>query len=64
MNNNCFYNIYRFSANCLCSNSALNNDQKVSNTNCDATCIGDSSKTCGGENRIQIYNLISLYNLN
>lgn len=48
---------------CFCSNSALTNDHKVGITNCDTTCIGDLSKTCGGKDRIQIYNLISLYNL-
>jgi len=50
---------YCFSINCLCSNNAPDNDQKVDDANCDITCVGDSSKTCGGEDRIQIYDLLS-----
>lgn len=50
---------YCFSINCFCSNHAPENNQKVDDNNCDTTCVGDSSKTCGGEDRIQIYDLIS-----
>jgi len=50
---------YCFSINCLCSNHAPENSQKVDDANCDTTCVGDSSKTCGGEDRIQIYDLLS-----
>ncbi|XP_022166764.1 uncharacterized protein LOC111031217 [Myzus persicae] len=48
--------------NCLCSNIAPENNQKVDDANCDTTCVGDSSKTCGGEDRIQIYDLMRQIN--
>eukprot|EP00102_Acyrthosiphon_pisum_P012999 XP_008182377.1 PREDICTED: uncharacterized protein LOC100165182 [Acyrthosiphon pisum] len=48
--------------NCLCSNHAPENNQKVDDANCDTTCVGDSSKTCGGEDRIQIYDLLRQIN--
>lgn len=54
--------LYCFSVNCLCGNRAPQDDQKVSESDCDAICVGDSSKTCGGEDRIQIYDLNSKYN--
>ncbi|CAH1711664.1 unnamed protein product [Aphis gossypii] len=58
----CHNAAYKFAGvmgiNCFCSNHAPENNQKVDDSNCDTTCVGDSSKTCGGEDRIQVYDLI------
>lgn len=44
--------------NCLCSNDAPNNNQKVDDSACDRIyCVGDSSVTCGGIDTIKIYYL-------
>lgn len=45
--------------NCLCGNRAPEDDLKLSDSDCDILCDGDSSKTCGGEDRIQIYDIKS-----
>jgi len=45
----------------LCSNFVPANNQKIDDSNCDTTCVGDSSKTCGGEDLIQIYDLMSKF---
>lgn len=31
----------------------------MSDSDCDTTCVGDATQTCGGEDRIQIYDLLS-----
>lgn len=59
MNNKMHSTVHCFSVNCLCGNRAPQDDQKVSDSDCDVICVGDSSKTCGGEDRIQIYDLNS-----
>lgn len=51
--------MYCCSINCYCGNRAPENDQKVFESDCDTPCAGDSAKTCGGEDRIQIYDLMS-----
>lgn len=48
-----------FSVNCLCGNRAPEDDLKVGDNDCDTLCVGDTSKTCGGEDKIQIYNIKS-----
>ncbi|XP_026809559.1 uncharacterized protein LOC113551491 [Rhopalosiphum maidis] len=57
----CHNDGYTFSGvmgiNCFCSDRKPEDDQKVDNTYCDIACVGDSSKTCGGEDRIHIYDL-------
>ncbi|KAL4131837.1 hypothetical protein QTP88_009086 [Uroleucon formosanum] len=59
---------YQFSGvlgiNCYCGNRAPENDQKVFKSDCDTPCVGDSSKTCGGEDRIQIYDLMKVISIN
>ncbi|XP_025423118.1 uncharacterized protein LOC112692604 isoform X2 [Sipha flava] len=55
---------YQFSGvigiNCLCGRQIPGRDQRVGDTDCDTPCIGDSSNTCGGEDRIQIYDLMMI----
>lgn len=53
------FSICYFSINCLCGNRIPENNQKVADSDCDVTCVGNPSQTCGGEDRIQIYNIIS-----
>lgn len=48
-----------FSINCFCGNRVPANDQKVDDNDCDKSCAGDSSITCGGDDRIQLYDLNS-----
>lgn len=48
-----------FSMNCICTDSAPTDDQKTDDSDCDTSCVGNSSETCGGEDRIQIYDLNS-----
>lgn len=50
---------YCFSINCFCGSQVPGIDQKVVDTDCDTECLGDPNKTCGGEDRIQIYDLMS-----
>lgn len=50
---------YCFSINCFCGNQVPDWHQRLVDTDCDTPCIGDLSKTCGGEDRIQIYDLMS-----
>lgn len=54
-----FFYVYYFSVKCLCSNLAPKNDNKVDDSDCDIACVGGSSSTCGGDERIQIYDLMS-----
>lgn len=46
--------------NCYCGNRAPESEQKVLESECDTPCVADSSKTCGGEDRIQIYDLMKV----
>lgn len=55
--------IFFFSLNCYCSDDVPNDDQKVIDADCDTICVGNSNETCGGDDRIQIYNLKSKYNI-
>lgn len=50
---------YCFSVHCHCGNQGPQSDQKVIDTDCNTECIGDRSALCGGEDRIQIYDLMS-----
>lgn len=45
--------------NCFCGNRAPEDDLKVGNELCDTLCVGESSKTCGGDDLIQIYSIKS-----
>lgn len=50
-----------FRIKCFCGDRAPENGLNAAVTDCDINCIGDPSKTCGGEDRIQIYDLDSKY---
>lgn len=43
--------------NCLCSNDAPKNYQKVDDFKCDIVCTHESNKTCVENDKIKIYNL-------
>ncbi|VVC39997.1 Hypothetical protein CINCED_3A002549 [Cinara cedri] len=57
----CYNSGYNFAGvmgiNCFCGDRAPENNLNVDVNNCDIPCVGDSGKTCGGEDRIQIYDL-------
>lgn len=57
--NHVIFTDYCFSINCFCGNQVPGRNERVGDTDCDTPCIGDSSNTCGGEDRIQIYDLMS-----
>lgn len=46
---------------CLCSNEPPSISQKLDETKCNSPCTGDSRQMCGGNDKIQIYNLRSKY---
>ena len=46
-----------FSHECWCGNSH-SDALMISERRCNLTCSGDSSKTCGGSNAMEIYNTV------
>ncbi|XP_046555783.1 WSC domain-containing protein 2-like [Haliotis rubra] len=43
---------------CFCGNVIKSGYLKVSDNQCDRTCTGDPTKTCGGSWRIAIYQVV------
>ncbi|XP_060850898.1 uncharacterized protein LOC132929522 [Rhopalosiphum padi] len=64
----CYNSGYTFSGvsgiNCYCGVRAPSPELYVENSDCDTPCVGDSTKTCGGEVTLQIYDIITINHTN
>lgn len=51
------FNVYLlfFRIECFCSKTKPPDDKKDDDSQCNMECAGDSSKHCGGDNRISVH---------